>query len=89
MINDAVNTYVGNYCYRKCFNHDSILMDCLDKFEELKKKLKDNPINRKEFNAMMRSQDITICKLPFEKRKVYVSWRYFEKLKKENKDFWD
>jgi len=37
----------------------------------------------------MRDGEIKICKLPLEKRRVYVSWNYFEKLNKENNDFWD
>jgi len=88
-IESAVNTYIGNYCYRKCFNHDNILMDCFKKFEQLKKTMSNVNISRTEFNAMMKSGEIKICKLPFEKRKQYVSWKYFEKLNKQNTDFWD
>lgn len=88
-IEDAVNTYIGNYCYRKCFNHDSIMCECLKKFEEFTKKIGDTPISRKEFNHLMKNNEIKICKLPFKKRVMYVSWKYFEMLNRKNKDFWD
>ncbi|MDA3855043.1 MAG: hypothetical protein PF569_02205 [Candidatus Woesearchaeota archaeon] len=87
-ISDAINTYFGNYCARKCFRHDEIINDCSKKFDILRDKLSNSNIDRKEFNKMMRNGDIQICKLPYNKRH-YVSWKYFEKLSKQDKDYWD
>ncbi|MCK5283745.1 MAG: hypothetical protein KAK00_10170 [Nanoarchaeota archaeon] len=85
----AINYYIGNYCYRKCFRHDSILNDCFKKFEILAEKLKDTKITIKEFNQMMKQGDIKICKLPFEKRCKYVPWKKFEYYNWKNTDYWD
>ena len=88
-ISSVVNTYVGNYCVRKCFRHEDIMIDCFEKFDIIEKKLKDTKISRKEFNQMMKDGRIKICKLPYKKRKQYVSYKYFIKINNENKDFWD
>ena len=53
-IKDAINTYIGNYCYRKCFKRESLMSNCFEQFDELIKKLGDTPISRKEFNLLMK-----------------------------------
>lgn len=88
-IDGAINTYFGNYCVRKCFNHMETINSCENKFELLKKQLSQLKITRKEFNTMMKEGKINICKLPYEKRKLYISWQAFEKLLNKNTDFWD
>ena len=88
-IDTAINTYIGNYCYRKCFNHDNILIDCFNKFEELKGNIGHMQITFKELNDMIKSEEIRICKLPLNDKKRYVLWRYFEHLKDNDTDFWD
>ena len=88
-IQSAINTYVGNYCYRKCFNHYNIIRDCEQKFELLAKELKGIPITFKEFNNMLKSGQIKICKLPTDKRRLYVSWKRFEYYKWKKIDYWD
>ncbi len=85
----AINTYLGNYCYRKCFNHQDIILECEAKFNSLAKSMKNIPITFKEFNEMVKSDQIKICKLPFDKRKMYVSWKRFEYYKWNRKDYWD
>lgn len=85
----AINTYVGNYCYRKCFNHPELIKECEDKFNELASRMKDANITFSELNAMIKDSRISICKLPQSHRALYVSWRNFESLKDKNKDFWD
>jgi len=71
-IQSTINTYIGNYCYRKCFNHDDVLTECFKKFEELAEKMKDTPITIKELKSMLDNDEIRVCKLPIEKRKVPV-----------------
>ncbi|MEA2037151.1 MAG: hypothetical protein U9O94_06570 [Nanoarchaeota archaeon] len=85
----AINTYIGNYCYRKCFRHDNTLRECFAKFDKLAKEMGNVPITFKEFNSMMKNNEIKICKLPFEKRVKYVSWKRFEYYKWKDKDYWD
>ena len=88
-IESAVNTYLGNYCYRKCFNHNNIIFECQRKFDKLAKEIGNTPITFKEFNLMMKNGQIKICQFPFEKRIKYVSWKRFEYYKWNNKDYWD
>lgn len=88
-IESAVNTYMGNYCYRKCFMHEDIIFGCRDKFGVLIKEMGNVPITFREFREMMNNEDIKICGLPPEKRKMYVSWKCFEYMRRSDKDFWD
>lgn len=88
-IMSAINTYAGNHCHRKCFNHPDIILGCGKKFMELAKKMEKNPITVEGFSAMMKTGDIGICRLPPEKRAKCVSWAYFGHLKSEGTDFWD
>jgi len=88
-IDKAINIYMGNYCFRKCFNHPEIIKECSEGFDALRKSLNNVEISLKEFNGMMKNSEIMICKLPYENRIRYVSWRYFECLKKKGTDFWD
>ena len=88
-IQSAINTYLGNYCYRKCFNHQDIISECETKFNSLAEKMKNTPVTFKEFNEMIKSDQIKICKLSLEKRRKYVPWRYFEYLRRKDKDFWE
>lgn len=88
-IESAVNTYMGNYCYRKCFRHDDIILDCWDKFAVLIKEMGNIPITFREFREMMDNEDIKICRLSHDKRKLYVSWKCFEYMNRKGKDFWD
>ncbi|MFH1849453.1 MAG: helix-turn-helix domain-containing protein [archaeon] len=83
----VINTYIGNYCFRKCFNHDDIITGCSQKFDALRKSMSATNVSFKEFNDMMKNDEIKICKLPLEEKRRYVSWRYFEYLK--DRDFWD
>lgn len=85
----AINAYMGNYCFRKCFNHDNIIEDCAQMFDKLKKSMKDTNISFREFNDMMKNNQIRICKLTLEEKRRYVSWKYFEYLKDKDTDFWD
>ena len=86
-IEKAINTYIGNYCLRKCFNHDEIITDCFKRFDAFKKSMSNTNISFKEFNDVIKTGEIKICKLPIDKRKSYVSWRYFEYLKNKNRIF--
>ena len=88
-IQSAVNTYMGNYCHRKCFMHDEIVFGCRDKFAVLIKEMEDVPISFREFREMMDNDDIKICRLQPEKKKMYVSWRCFERMRRKDKDLWD
>jgi len=85
----AINTYAGNNCDRKCFNHDEILFDCREKFEELAKQFGQNPITVSEFYRLMNAGAITICKLPEKKRRAVVIWMRLEQLQDNGTDFWD
>jgi len=85
----AINTFVGNHCVRKCFNHPEIMEDCRQKFDKLAKEFGENQISLSEFFKLMNSGSITICKLPGDKKRKIVFWKQFEFLKDENKDFWD
>ncbi len=85
----AINTYIGNYCYRKCFNHTETIKECEGRFNELANSMKDTNITFSEFNAMMKDSRISICKLPQNRKALYVSWHNFERLKDKNMDFWD
>ncbi|RLG15349.1 MAG: hypothetical protein DRN71_01595 [Candidatus Nanohalarchaeota archaeon] len=88
-IESAVNTYMGNYCHRKCFRHENIIFGCRDKFAILIKKIGDVPITFREFREMMNNDDIKICRLLPEKKRMYVSWKCFERMSRMDKDFWD
>jgi hypothetical protein len=79
---------LGNYCYRKCFKHRNIIEDCEAKFKKLVQEMGTIPITFQEFNSMMKDGQIKICKLPFEKRKMYVSWKRFEYYNWKDKDCW-
>ena len=85
----AINTYIGNYCYRKCFNHWDIISECGLKFDKLAKEMINAEITFKELKEMVNNDEIKICKLPLEKRKRYISWKYFEYLRLKDKDFWE
>jgi len=85
----AINTYVGNQCTRKCFNHLKIVEDCQRKFDELAKSFGENEISVSEFFRLMNSGAIKICKLSPEKRRKVVIWKQFEYLHDKNTDFWD
>lgn len=85
----AINTYIGNYCYRKCFKHLEIMRECECQFNELAKKMNDACITFSELNAMIKDGRILICKLPQRQKDLYVSWHNFERLKDKNMDFWD
>lgn len=65
------------------------MQDCFKKFDELVRKIGNTAITRPEFNSMMKNAHIKICKLPYEKRKGYVSWKFFELLNKKDTDFWE
>jgi len=88
-IESAVNTYMGNYCYRKCFRHEEIISGCRDKFALIIKEMGNVSITFIEFREMMNNDDIKICRLPPEERKMYVSWKCFEYMNRKGKDFWD
>lgn len=83
-IRTAINTYMGNYCFRKCFGHNDILWKCKEKFDKIEKIFGDIQITFREFREMIDNDDIKICKLPLEKRRMYVSWKHFEYLKNKN-----
>ncbi len=52
-IRSAANTYIGNYCMRKCFNHDYLMSNCIKQFDRLVLEWGDRPITRSEFNSML------------------------------------
>jgi len=85
----AINTYMGNYCFRKCFRHHDLILECKEKFDKLEKAMGDVNISFGELKSMINSGDITICKLPPEKRRVYVPWMEFERLADAETDFWE
>jgi len=85
----AINTYAGNYCVRKCFNHLEIIQDCRRKFDELAETFGEKEISISEFFRLMNSGAIKICKLPEEKRRRVIVWKQFERLQDKNTDFWD
>ncbi|MFH0954492.1 MAG: helix-turn-helix domain-containing protein [Candidatus Micrarchaeota archaeon] len=85
----AINTYVGNNCTRKCFNHPGIFGACREKFELLTKTAGQEPISVGDFFQLMNSGGIQICKLPVNERKKIVFWRQFEQLQDNGTDFWD
>lgn len=85
----AINTYIGNYCCRKCFKHPELMRECECQFNKLANKMKNVNITFSEFNAMMKDGRISICKLPQSQRTLYVSWHNFERLNDKNIDFWD
>lgn len=89
VIDKIINTYMGNYCFRKCFNHLDVITDCSQKFDILRKSMKTIDISFKEFNSMMKNGKIKICKLNYDERICYVSWKYFEYLNNKNTDFWN
>lgn len=63
-ITSIVNTYIGNYCQRKCFNHLDVIMDCQTKFNKLAEGMDDISINFRELKRMIDDDAIQICKLP-------------------------
>lgn len=88
-IDKAINIYMGNYCSRKCFNHHDIIGECSQKFDALRKSMSTVDISFKEFNDMMKNAEIKICKLDYDDRIRYVSWKRLEYLMDKNTDFWD
>jgi len=88
-IESAVNTYVGNYCMRKCFNHPEILEECRGRFGQLVEGMANVPLSFGELRRMIDDGSIQVCKLPPERRRLYVSWRSFEHLKESGTDFWE
>jgi len=88
-ITKAINTYVGNNCTRKCFNHGEIFSGCRKNFEHLAQSMGDSAISVSEFFKFMNSGEIKICKLPLEKRKKIVYWDKFEEMSARGKDLWD
>jgi len=88
-IGKAINVYMGNYCSRKCFNHHDIIGECSQKFDALRKSMSTVDISFKEFNDMMKNAEIKICKLDYDDRIRYVSWKRLEYLMDKNTDFWD
>ncbi len=88
-IDKAINEYIGNYCSRKCFNHPEIIGDCSKKFDVLRKTMSTVEISFKEFNIMMKNGSIKVCKLTYDDRIRYVSWKRLEYLMNRNTDFWD
>lgn len=88
-IEAAVNVYIGNYCHRKCFKRQDIFSECMEKFSILVKEMSKIPITFKELKNMIDNDQIKTCKLPLEKRRIYVSWKEFEYFKNKDADFWD
>jgi len=88
-IDKAINVYIGNYCSRKCFNHPEIIKDCSHKFNVLRKSMSTVNISFREFNILMKNGNIKVCKLPYNDRMCYVSWKRLEYLTDKNTDFWD
>jgi len=88
-IESAVNTYIGNYCQRKCFKHLEVIRSCQGEFSKLIEGLSDVPISFRELKMMIDENAVKICKLPPDKKRLYVSWRNFEHLQEKDSDFWD
>jgi hypothetical protein len=88
-IDKAINIYMGNYCSRKCFNHPGIIGDCSKKFDVLRKSMSTLELSFKEFNILMKEGDIKFCKLTYDNRIRYVSWKRLEYLMNRNTDLLD
>lgn len=88
-IDKAIDVYMGNYCSRKCFNHADIIEDCSQKFDALRKSMCTVDISFKEFNDMIKNDEIKICKLDYDDRIRYVPWKHLEYLMDRNADLWD
>lgn len=85
----AINSYRGNYCFRKCFNHEGTIAECGKKFGQFAETFGTSEIFVGEFFNLMKTGQVKICKLPEEKRKQTVFWHEFEKMHKSGKDLWD
>jgi hypothetical protein len=70
----------GNYCVIKC-HYEAHLSECRQKLEEFANKL-DNFLTHQEFLDMFENH-ITICKLPKEERRKYITWKTFARLQQE------
>lgn len=80
-VHRVVHWYYGNFCTRKCFNHEERMFECQRKLEEFIKKNKSLKMTHKEFKDMIDNDEIKICKLSLNFRKRSVSWQEFEKWK--------
>lgn len=59
-IESAMNTYIGNYCHRKCFNHNDVILECRKKFDRLVNEMRNTPITFKEVRNMINDDTIWI-----------------------------
>jgi len=87
-IRGVINTYIGNYCMRKCFRHLELIRECEAKFRKLENVMCNTDMHLGEFKKLIDDDDIAICKLPPEKRRLYISWGEFERMADERRDFW-
>lgn len=79
-IRRIVRWYFGNYCAIKCHDEE-YLSKCQQKLEEFAEKF-DNYLTHQEFLDLFENH-ITICKLPKEGRRKYITWKTFAKQQQE------
>ncbi len=80
-IKRIVHWYFGNYCAIKCHGNEKRLFECHKKLEEFAEKC-NAYMTRQEFIDMFENY-ITICKLPNEQRRKYITWKTFAKQQQE------
>jgi len=80
-IKRIVHWYFGNYCAIKCHDTEGRLFACQQKLEEFADKFNDY-LTHQEFLDMFENH-ITICKLPKEQRRKYITWRTFAKIQQQ------
>lgn len=80
-IKRIVHWYFGNYCAIKCHDNEEQLFECQQKLEEFAAKFNDF-LTHQEFLDLFENH-ITICKLPKEERRKYITWRTFSRLQQE------
>ncbi|PIN85599.1 MAG: hypothetical protein COV47_01345 [Candidatus Diapherotrites archaeon CG11_big_fil_rev_8_21_14_0_20_37_9] len=85
----AMNTYRGNNCHRKCFNHESTIADCGAKFEQAARSYGNGKISISDFYSLVNTNQLKICKFQEKQRKQAITWNKFEQMKDAGKDLWD
>jgi len=59
---NIVNWYIGNYCFRKCFDKDERLIDHIEKLREFAKKNEGLKMRHREFLNLF-NDHMNLCTL--------------------------
>lgn len=85
----AINTYRGNNCARKCFNHEELAEECEIKFGQAAESFGNSEISVGDFYRLVNRGELKICRLPEKQRRQAIIWKRLEEMQGRGRDLWD